>query len=85
MELTPRDRAVLDFEREWWQAPERKSFQIRARFAMSSSSYYRHLYSLIVRPEAAMYDPLAVRRVRRRLEQARRDRIEGRRADPTTR
>ena len=39
----------------------------------------------IDRPEAMAYDPLTVLRLRKRREQARRDRIEGRRADPGTR
>ena len=61
MELTARERAVLDFEREWWQLPGRKNVEIRARFAMSSSSYYRMLHALLERPEAGAYDPLTVR------------------------
>jgi hypothetical protein len=85
MELTARERAVLDFEREWWKLPGRKNVEIRARFAMSSSSYYRMLHALLERPEAGAYDPLTVLRVRKRREQARRVRIEGRRADPGTR
>ena len=85
MELTPHDRAVLDFERAWWQFPARKNDEIRARFAMAASTYYRTLHTLIDRPEALSYDPLTVRRLRRRRDQARRGRIEGRRADPGTR
>ena len=85
MELTARERAVLDFEREWWKLPGRKNVEIRARFAMSSSSYYRMLHALLDRPEAGAYDPLTVLRVRKRREQARRVRIEGRRADPGSR
>jgi hypothetical protein len=85
MELTARERAVLDFEREWWKLPGRKNVEIRARFAMSSSSYYRMLHALLERPEAGAYDPLTVLRVRKRREQARRVRIEGRRADPGSR
>jgi hypothetical protein len=85
MELSARERAVLDFEREWWKLPGRKNIEIRARFAMSSSSYYRMLHALLERPEAGAYDPLTVLRVRKRREQARRVRIEGRRADPGSR
>ena len=85
MELTPHERAVIDFERTWWQLPTRKDDEIRARFAISASSYYRALHTLVTRPEAESYDPLTVRRVRRRREQARRGRIEGRRADPRSR
>jgi hypothetical protein len=85
MELTDEDRALLDFEREWWQLPGRKNELIRARFGISASSYYRALQALTQRPEAATYDPLTVRRVIRRREDARRGRIEGRRADPRSR
>ena len=82
MRLTYRERAMLDFEREWWQLPGRKNVEIRARFAMSASSYYRALNVLVERPESLDYDPLNVRRLRKRREQARRERIEGRHADP---
>ena len=85
MELSVDDRALLDFEREAWQLPGRKDDGIRARFAMSASSYYRALHALIERTEAAAYDPLTVLRLRRRREQARRDRLDGGRADPRSR
>jgi len=85
MALTEQDCALIDFEREWWQLQERKNEAIRARFSMSASTYYRTLHTQIEMPEAESYDPLTVRRLRRRREQARRGRIEGRRADPTGR
>src|SRR5438105_79054 len=85
MELTADERALIDFEREWWLVPGRKNEAIRARFATSTSSYYRALHAVIQRPEASIYDPLTVRRLQKRREQARRDRLEGRRADPRSR
>ncbi len=85
MELSSEERALLDFERAWWQLPGRKNDLIRERFGISASTYYRALHALTQRPEAASYDPLTVRRVVRRREEARRGRIEGRRADPRTR
>jgi hypothetical protein len=85
MALTDAHRSLLDFERSWWLEPHSKSEQIRSRFGFSSSSYYRALYALVDLPDAVAYDPLTVRRVRRRREQSRRDRIEGRRADPGSR
>jgi hypothetical protein len=85
MTLTDVQRSLLDFERDWWQLPESKTSEIRARFGFSSSSYYRALYALVDLPDAEAYDPLTVRRVRRRREQSRRVRIEGRRADPGSR
>jgi hypothetical protein len=85
MTLTDAQRSLIDFERDWWQLPESKTSEIRARFGFSSSSYYRALYALVDLPDAEAYDPLTVRRVRRRREQSRRERIEGRRADPGSR
>ena len=82
MQLTEHESAVLDFEREAWKITGRKDDEIRARFSVSASSYYRALHALIERPEAMAYDPLTVLRLRRRREHARRGRIEGRRADP---
>ena len=84
-ELTAYERALIDFERDWWLLDARKDVEIRARFAISSSSYYRMLHALVARADAMTYDPLTVLRLRKRHEQARRDRIEGRRADPGTR
>jgi hypothetical protein len=83
--FSARERALIDFEREWWQLGSRKDVAIRDRFDMSTSSYYRALHGLIDRPEAMEYDSLTVLRLRKRREQARRDRIEGPRADPRSR
>jgi hypothetical protein len=85
MALTDAQCSLLDFERTWWLQPGSKAEQIRSRLGFSSSSYYRALYALVDLPDAAAYDPLTVRRVRRRREQSRRERIEGRRADPGSR
>jgi Protein of unknown function (DUF3263) len=85
MTLSDTQRSLLDFERAWWQLPSSKTSEIRSRFGFSSSSYYRALYALVDRADAEAYDPLTVRRVRRRREQSRRERIEGRRADPGSR
>jgi hypothetical protein len=85
LELSCHQRAVIDFERAWWQMGSPKNVEIRNRFDMSTSTYYRALHALIELPAAVAYDPLTVLRLRRRREQARRDRIEGRRADPGSR
>ncbi len=85
LELSDQERAMIDFEREWWQLGTRKTAEIRSRFDMSTSTYYRALHALIDRSDALAYDPLTVMRLRKRREQARRDRIEGRRADPRSR
>jgi hypothetical protein len=83
--LSAHERALIDFEREWWQLGSRKDVSIRARFEISASSYYRALHGLIDRAEAMEYDSMTVLRLRKRREQTRRDRIEGRRADPGSR
>jgi uncharacterized protein DUF3263 len=85
IELTPREQAMLDFEREWWQSTARKEDQIRERFDLSPSSYYRALQGLIEMDAACAYDPLTVKRLRRQRDQRRRVRLEGRRADPGSR
>jgi hypothetical protein len=85
MDLTDVERSLLDFECMWWQLPASKTSEIRARFGFSTSSYYRTLHLLVDRPDAEAYDPLTVRRVRHRRDLVRRERIEGRRADPGSR
>lgn len=82
MSLTPRERDILDLEREWFLFEGRKDDVVRERFGMSASAYYRTLQALIDRPDALAYDPLTVRRLRRDRDRRRRLRIEGRRADP---
>lgn len=84
-QLSDRDRAILDFEREWWRLPGPKEAEVLARFAMSSSSYYRALTRLVDLPAAVHYDPLTVRRLRRQRDRRRRERYEGRRAGPGSR
>ncbi len=64
-QLSERDRAVLDFERQWWKYAGAKEQAVREKFAMSSTRYYQVLNALIDRPEALAHDPLLVRRLRR--------------------
>ncbi|MEX2255658.1 MAG: DUF3263 domain-containing protein [Acidimicrobiia bacterium] len=85
MDLSARDRAILDFERSWWRLPGTKETQIRARLEMSSTRYYRRLGELIDHADALTYDPLTVKRLRRYRDDRRRARYEGRRADPGSR
>lgn len=84
MELSARDRAILDFERCWWMASGAKEAAIRERFEFSADRYRRLLSSIIDSPAALAYDPLVVKRLRRAREQRRRARFE-RRADPRSR
>ena len=82
MGLSERDRAILDFERGWWQLPGSKEASIRAKLGLSSTRYYRRLAQLIEDPEALEYDPLNVRRLRHQRDRRRRARFEGREAGP---
>src|SRR5262245_8979467 len=83
--LSGHEQALRDFEREWWVLDGRKDDLIRERLGLSPSSYYRLLQALIDVDAAASYDPLTVKRLRKRRDQRRRSRVEGRRADPGTR
>ncbi|HUZ19008.1 MAG TPA: DUF3263 domain-containing protein [Acidimicrobiales bacterium] len=67
-ELSERERAVLDFEREWWVEPAgcTKAESIRRRLSISSASYYALLDRLADSAAAFGYDPLVVRRLQRR-------------------
>ncbi|MGH9301183.1 MAG: DUF3263 domain-containing protein [Acidimicrobiales bacterium] len=78
MSLSDRDRAMLDFEREWWALPGSKERRIRNEFSLAATTYYRLLNVLIETAEALEYDPLVVRRLRRLRSKRRRARFEGR-------
>ncbi len=77
MELTDRDRAILDFERSWWTESGPKEVAIRERFELSGARYYQILNELLESDEAYAYDPLVVRRLRRLRDRRRRARSEG--------
>ncbi len=81
MALSERDRAVLDFERSWWTQAGPKEAAIRERLDLSPARYYQVLSRLLESDEAVAYDPLVVRRLRRRRDRRRRARYEGRSAD----
>ena len=76
--LTPRDQAILDFERTWWLEAGPKEAAIRARFDLSPTRYYQVVGDLLDSPDAMAYDPLVVRRMRRLRDRRRRARFEGR-------
>lgn len=77
MPLTERDRAILDLERTWWSEPGPKAAAIQARIGLSPARYYQLLAGLIGSADAAAYDPLVVRRLRKMRTNRRRARIEG--------
>lgn len=60
-----RDRAILDFEREWWQHPGAKEDAIRQTFGLSPARYYQLLGKLMDSEAALAYDPMLVKRLHR--------------------
>jgi Protein of unknown function (DUF3263) len=80
MALSDRDRAVLEFERSWWTEAGPKEVAIRARLGLSPARYRQILNALVDSDEAEVFDPLLVRRLRRRREARRRARYQGRAA-----
>jgi hypothetical protein len=65
VELSPREREILTFEREWWKHAEVKDSAIRTRLRLSPEEYYQALTAIIDLPGALAHDPLLVRRLRR--------------------
>jgi len=63
--LTEEQRAILDFERQWWRLPGAKEQAIRDHFEMSPTRYYQTLNALLDVPEALVYDATLVNRLRR--------------------
>lgn len=63
--LSDRDRAILDFEKKWWRYPGAKEQAIRDDLGMPATRYYQLLNALLDRPEALVYDPMLIRRLRR--------------------
>ena len=64
-QLSERERAMLDFERQWWRYAGSKEQAVRELFDMSATRYYQVLNALIDRPEALTFDPMLVKRLRR--------------------
>lgn len=77
IELTERERALLDFEGSWWTLDTHKDDLIRAKFSCSLDEYYQELNRLIDVPAALTYEPLVVRRLVRLRDRKRRARLEG--------
>ncbi len=63
--LTPRERDILAFERQWWKYAGAKEQAIKDLFDMSATRYYQVLNALIDRPESLAADPMLVKRLRR--------------------
>lgn len=64
-ELTDRDRAILEFEKQRWKYAGAKEQAIRDLFDMSATRYYQVLVGLLHRDEALAFDPPLVKRLRR--------------------
>ena len=60
-----RDRAILDFEREWWQHPGAKEDAIRQTLGLSPARYYQVLGKLMDSEAALAYDPMLIKRLQR--------------------
>lgn len=60
-----RDRAILNFEREWWQHPGAKEDAIRQTFGLSPARYYQVLGKLMDSEAALAYDPMLIKRLQR--------------------
>jgi uncharacterized protein DUF3263 len=63
--VTDEQRAMLDFERQWWRSPGAKEQAIRDVFAISPTRYYQALNALLDGEAALRYDPQLVHRLRR--------------------
>ena len=70
MPLSDRDRAFLSFEGEWRRHGGAKEEAIRSEFGLAPARYYQLLGRLLDDPDALAYDPMLVRRLRRRREEA---------------
>ncbi|MDQ4005205.1 MAG: DUF3263 domain-containing protein [Actinomycetota bacterium] len=75
LDLDERSRAILEFERSWWQQPGSKEDAIRQHFRLSAARYYQLLSRLIDSPEALRHDPMLVKRLRRLRTARRRQRF----------
>jgi hypothetical protein len=63
--LSPRDRRILEFEREWWRHAGAKEEAIREIFGLSAARYYQVLNLVIDLPDAVRHDPMLVGRLQR--------------------
>ena len=76
VDLTQREKAILDFERTWWTEPGPKEMVIAEKFELSSERYSALLAELLESEAAESYDPLVVKRLRRMRERRRRARLD---------
>lgn len=63
--LTPQDREMLSFEKQWWRRGGAKEQAIKDHFGLSATRYYQLLNGLLDKPAALEYAPTLIRRLRR--------------------
>jgi hypothetical protein len=63
--LTEQQRAMLDFERQWWRQPGAKEQAIRDTFGLTPTRYYQALNGVLDLPAAIGYDASLVHRLQR--------------------
>ena len=63
--MTDLERAILDFEAQWWQRRGNKEAEVVRRFEMSAIRYAQKLNQILDNPEALAYNPILVNRLRR--------------------
>jgi hypothetical protein len=73
--LSDTDRAIIQFEREWWRRRIPKERAVRERLGLSPTRYHQLLNSLLDRPDALAFDPMLIGRLRRLREARRRVRF----------
>lgn len=69
--LTDRDRAILDFEKNWYRFEGAKQAAIREQFDLSPTRYYQLLNALVDNPEALRAEPVVIRRLQRQRQSRR--------------
>ncbi|HEX5994850.1 MAG TPA: DUF3263 domain-containing protein [Jiangellales bacterium] len=72
--LTEPQRALLDFERQWWRRGGAKDQAIRDTFGMTPTRYYQALNGVLELPAAMRYDAALVHRLLRLRTEATRGR-----------
>jgi Protein of unknown function (DUF3263) len=66
--LSPRERAILDFERDWTRQAGAKEEAVHSEFGLTAARYYQVLNRLIDSPAALAYNPMLVKRLQRMRE-----------------
>jgi hypothetical protein len=64
-DLPDADRALLEFERQRWLHVGMKEQAIREKFGISPTRYWQRLFVVLDKPEALIFDPVLVKRLRR--------------------